>query len=175
MTCAWSARVEQGCRSYRLHRVCPDGTSTLVADSVSCLGAGVPHVFMDDPAPCTGEIKYVLSLVDSLAPGLWEENVIAEAALVIGGTRALAPVSGARRTLAAPGSDNSGCSTPEEAIQALGYAVTEHDPTRARHSVADLRAPNRKRARRHAGWYDWPTDKEVRRWPSRSWMMRCGS
>src|SRR5258708_39690842 len=38
-----------------------------------------------------------------------------------------------------------------------------------------VRAPNRMRARWHGQWYNWPTDKEVRRWPTRFWMTLVGT
>lgn len=134
VTCSWTSTVERGCRSYRLSRVCPDGTAELVADSVLCLGPSVPYVAVD-AVPCSGEIRYVLSLVDSLAPGMWEEDVIAEAGLVIGGALAqssILTVASALAEVPAPGFP-----TPEEAIRALGDAVTEDNTANVRRAMAD--------------------------------------
>lgn len=132
--CTWSATVEQGSRSYRLSRVCEDGTGILVADSVVCMGPGHEYVVVD-PTPCEGTVRYILSLVNTLAAGLWEENPIAEGGVVMGS--GLLPVKAQRQFWAGSEEPAAGYATPEDAVRALGTAVTERNDSEYRRARAD--------------------------------------
>lgn len=133
ITCSWSAEVEFGCRAYRLTRQCTDGTSTLVADSLFCQGPGHQYVATDTP-PCTGLVTYTLSLVDSIAPGLLQEDVLVERLVDLGGGPM--PRANAQRVVA-EADGPVGFATPTEAVEALGVAISSRDAALRRRVLAD--------------------------------------
>ena len=124
--CRWSVMAESRCRQYRLRKVCQDGTTTVLADSIPCLGPAVVHSFVDADL-CAGESWYVLSQVDSLELGLFEEVTVAAAGTVNGSLPArisLASVVGAK---IAPRLQAAGYPSPDQAIGAFGEALTGGD------------------------------------------------
>src|SRR5262249_33996241 len=83
-TCRWRVREETGCRPYTLKRMLQDGTTWVVSDSVACLGAGSAHTVVDSAA-APGLTSYILSVVDSIGPGLWQERALNEQSVDIVG------------------------------------------------------------------------------------------
>jgi hypothetical protein len=133
VTCEWSAEVEYGCRAYRLTRQCTDGTSTLVADSVFCQGPGHLYSATDSP-PLSGLVTYTLSLVDSIAPGLLQEDVLVQRLTDL--RRSPAPRASTQLAVA-PEDEPVGFATPAEAVEALGSAISSRDVPLRRRVLAD--------------------------------------
>jgi hypothetical protein len=129
----WLAEVEVGCRAYRVTRQCPDGSSTLIADSVLCEGPGHSYALVDAP-PCNGVVTYTLSLVDSAAMGMYEEVVLLERRVDTGGGMAQLAVNGVRlESVSAP----VGFGTPSAAVEALGAAISGRDDELRNRALAD--------------------------------------
>lgn len=133
VVCAWSASVETGVRAYRLARMCPDGVATLLADSVFCQGEGTTYS-VSDPSACSGEVVYTLSAVESTAQGGYEENVVAENKIDGGGSSQ----QRMRVTVASQAGDElPGFATAEDAVIALGQAISSGDESIRQRAMAD--------------------------------------
>lgn len=133
VACTWSALKEKACRKYRVLRLCPDGTVTVVADSVQCAGSGIVHTVVDVPL-CTGDVRYELALVDTVAAGITREVVVAVSGCRVGGALVTSRVQTPTLALTA---SQPGFASPEDAVRALGVAVTARQSMQEQRTLAD--------------------------------------
>lgn len=131
--CTWTSSVESRSRAYRLSRTCPDGITTLIADSIFCQGAGSTYT-VTDHLPCSGRLDYTLSVVDSTMQGNYEEKMLAQQWFDAG--------EGAQPALAVKvlnetGWEPAGFATAEAAVAALGEAISTRDEATRGRAMAD--------------------------------------
>jgi hypothetical protein len=130
VACSWRVRDETGFGRYVVMKQLSDGTRWIVADSVVCQGAGTVYSVLDG-MPDVGTVDYVVSVVDSVEPGVWVELPLGEGYVERGGAES--------RTAEPDGVEGEmsdvipGYGSPEEAVRALGVSMsTGENADRAR-------------------------------------------
>jgi hypothetical protein len=132
----WSCADETGIQFYRVTRMCDDGTSWVVADSIPPSGAGSNYL-ATDASPCPGVAQYDLVAEVESAPG-FERGIVLQSGF--GGIEQ--PGAIARRAQIQSAQSLSlghvpGFASIEEAVAAFGTGVTNGDVALRTRSTAD--------------------------------------